>query len=231
MKIGLNKKIKLENKMKKLLVLATLLLSIMVSAQDKLTEGVIISKQTMASDNAEMQAQFATIGDMLTTTYFKDNKTRTEVSSPMTGDIITVTDMDSKETLVMMDNPMLGKKYMIQKHESNLEQLKSINVVKGDKTKTILGYVCQQYTVTLNNEGVDMDLEMYTTEALPVSSEQTQMLGDKLKGFPLYSTVKMNQMGSNMTITTEVTEIKKDAVPAEKLSLTPLAGYEKMEGQ
>lgn len=217
--------------MKNLLVLFALSLSLIVPAQDKITEGVITSKQTMTSDNAEMQAQFATIGDMQTTTYFKGNKTRTEVSSPMTGDIITITDMDSKETLVMMDNPMLGKKYMLQKHENNEEQLKSINVVKGDKTKTVLGYECQQYTVTLSNEGVEMDLEVYTTEAIPVSSEQTQMLGDKIKGFPLFSTVKMNQMGSNMIITTEVTEIKKDVVSSDKLSMTPLAGYEKMQGQ
>ena len=41
--------------------------------------------------------------------------------------------------------------------------------------------------------------------------------------------MKMNQMGVNMTVTTEVTEIKKDAaVDEKKFSLTPPEGYEKM---
>jgi len=219
------------NNMKKLLLLFALSLSIMVSAQDKLTEGIIVSKQTMSSDNEQMQAQFATMGDMLTTTYFTKNKSRTEVSSPMMGDIITISNSDTKESLMLMDNPMLGKTYAIQKNELTDEQLNSINIVAGNETKTILGYECKQYTVTIEQEGVKMDVELYTTEAIDAMSQQADMLGGKLKGFPLYMTMKMNQMGSNMTIITEVTEIKKESVSDTKFSMTPPEGYKKMEGQ
>ncbi len=231
MKIGLLKEIYLKNNMKKLLVLFTLSLGVFVSAQSELTEGVVVSKQTMASDNAEMQAQFATIGDMQTTTYFKDNKSRSEVSSPITGDIITIIDKDTNETLVMMDNPMLGKKYMLQKNEISDEQLEGIDIVAGNGTKTILGYECKQYNVSLEKEGVKMEMELYTTESINAVSQQLDMLGGKLKGFPLYMIMKMNQMGNNITITTEVTDINKDVVPDDKFNMTPAAGYEKIQGQ
>lgn len=217
--------------MKKLMLFFALSFSLMLTAQDKLTEGVIVLKQTMSSDNEQMQAQFDTMGEMLTTTYFKDNKSRTEVSSPMMGDIITITDSDTKESLMLMDNPMLGKTYAIQKNELTEEQLKGINIVSGSETKTILGYECKQYTVTMVQEGVKMDIELFTTEAISAMSQQADMLGGKLKGFPLYMTIKANQMGSNMLITTEVTSINKDAVSDSKFSMTPPEGYKKMEGQ
>ncbi len=217
--------------MKKLVFLFALSFSMMVSAQDKLSEGVVVFKQTMSSDNEQMQAQFASMGNMETKTYFKGDKSRTEVSSPMMGDVITIANSDTKETLVLMDNPMLGKTYALQKNELTDEQLNSINIVAGDKTKTILGYDCKQYTVTLEQDGMKMDMEMFTTDAINAPSQQADMLGGKLKGFPLYMTVKMDQMGSAMTIITEVTSINKETVSDTKFSMTPPAGYKKMEGQ
>lgn len=217
--------------MKKLLVLFALFLGVMVSAQDKLTEGVVVFKQTMSSDNEQMQAQFASMGDMETTTYFKGDKSRTEVSSPMMGDIITIANSNTKETLVLMDNPMLGKTYALQKNELTDEQLNSIDIVAGDKTKTILGYDCKQYTVTLEQDGMKMDIELFTTESIDAVSQQADMLGSKLKGFPLYITVKTKEMGANMTITTEVTSINKETVSDTKFNMTPPQGYKKMEGQ
>jgi outer membrane lipoprotein-sorting protein len=56
------------------------------------------------------------------------------------------------------------------------------------------------------------------------------MLGDKLKGFPLYMEMFVTQQGMNMTITNEVTELKKDKVDTSKFSMTPPEGYTKMEG-
>ncbi len=217
--------------MKKLILLLTLLLCITALAQEKLTEGVITTKQTMSSDNEEMQAQFATIGDMTTTTYFKGDKARSEVSSPMTGDIITISNGETNEVLMLMDNPMLGKQYALQKNEVTEDQLEKINVVAGSETKTVLGYECKQYMVTLSQDGVKMEMELFTTEAIPVASQQAAMLGDKLKGYPLYMKITMDQMENKMIITTEVTEIKKGAVSNDKFDMTPPAGYEKMVGQ
>ncbi len=74
-------------------------------------------------------------------------------------------------------------------------------------------------------------MEMYVTDKiLPIMSQQTAMLAGQLKGFPMYMIMKMNQQGMNMTITTEVTKLEKEAVSDDKLSMTPPEGYTKMEG-
>lgn len=215
--------------MKKIIVLLTLLLSVTSIAQEKITQGIITSKQSLFSDNDQVNEQFAMMGDMITTTYFKDTKSRSELSNPMSGDVITITDSKTGDMLLLMDNPMMGKNYMLQKNEITDEDLKNINIIAGSKTKTVLGYVCKQYTVTVNKDGQTVEMELYTTEAIPITSQQTAMLGNKLKGFPLYSIVKMNQMGANLTVTTEVTEIKKDVVKDDKFSMTPPEGYQQMK--
>lgn len=216
--------------MKKLLCLFLAVFTLTLTAQDKLTEGKIIAKQTLFSDNEQVMTQLALMGDMQTTTYFKDTKSRSELSNPMSGDVITITNAATNEVMMLMDNPMLGKKYTYQKIDNIDEASESITVVVGDKTKDILGYTCQQYTVNIKNEGVEMTMEIYTTEAIPVTSQQTAMLGNKLKGFPLYMIMDMNQMGNKMKITTEVTEITKQSVSDDIFSMTPPEGYEKMEG-
>ena len=213
--------------MKRILTLLALSLTIMVSAQKKITEGVIVSKQTISSDNEQVKAQLEMMGDMQTITYFKGDKSRAELSNPMSGDVVTLT--DSENMLILMDNPMLGKKYMLQNIKKAEDQVKDIEVVKGTETKTILGYECKQYTVTVKQDAGNMEMEMYTTEAIPVKSQQTSMVGDKVKGFPLFVVMKMNQMGTDMVITTEVTEIKDEKVADDKFNMTPPEGYEDME--
>ncbi|MEH6538218.1 MAG: hypothetical protein V7719_17610 [Psychroserpens sp.] len=216
--------------MKKFLFLFLATFSLTLVAQDKLIEGIVIAKQTITSENAQVQAQLEMMGDMETTTYFKGQKSRTELENPMTGSVITIANGETNEVLTLMDN-MMGKVYNYQKTDSLEEKIKDIKVVAGDKTKMFLGYDCKQYTVTIKQEGVEMALDMYTTEAIPVSSQQTAMLGDKLKGFPLFMTMTMNQQGMEMLITTEVTEIKKAKVSDDQFNMTPPEGYTKGPGQ
>lgn len=215
--------------MKKILILLALSLTVAISAQKKITKGIIVSKQTLTSDNDQANQQFAMMGDMKTTTFFSGTKSRSELSNPMSGDVVTITDSKSGEVLMLMDNPMLGKKYMLQKTEVTAEDLKNIKITATGKTKVVLGYTCKQYIVSGEVQGQTIDMDLFTTEAITIASQQTAMLGDKLKGFPLYSVMKVNQMGVNMTVTTEVTEIKKEvAVDAKKFSMTPPEAYEKM---
>lgn len=216
--------------MKKIFVLAlSLSMSFMGLAQEKFTEGIITAKQTISSDNEQANAQFALMGDVETVTFIKGSKSRSELSNPLSGDIITISDMDKKEMLMLMDNPSIGKKYLSQKLELTEEALNSIKLIEGTETKTILGYECKQYTVTVNQSGVEMEMVLFTTEEIPpVASQQTVALGDKLKGFPLYMTMTMNQQGIKMKITTEVTEIKKEEVSGDKFNMTPPEGYSKM---
>jgi hypothetical protein len=223
--------------MKKILVFSlAVLLGMVTYAQEKLTEGKITMTQTMSTDNAQMQAMLdQTMGgkSMETVAYVKGNKSRSEVSNPMSGNIVTIFDMDKKEMLLLMDNAMLGKKYattIITKEEE--EKMKeNTTIVKGTETKTILGYECTKQTVTVDQDGANMVMEMYITDKIaPVVSQQTSFLGNKLEGLPMYMVIKMNQQGMNMTITTEVTNIEKETVSDDKFSLTPPEGYTKMEG-
>lgn len=198
-------------------------------SQGDIKEGVITTSQKMSSDNEQMNAQISMMGDMITTTYFKNDKSRTEISSPMTGDMIIITDGETKEMITFMDNPMLGKKYMKGNLDLTEEDSDKVTIIKGDKTKVVLGYECQQYFLTANLEGQTMEMEAYTTETISAYSQQTSAYKDTLKGFPLYMTMTMTQMGANITIVSEVTDIKKEALSVDKFSMTILEGYDEME--
>ncbi|MFP4847285.1 hypothetical protein [Winogradskyella sp. PE311] len=210
------------------------MLSVTLSAQEKFTEGKITMTQTFKTDNQQMKDILQQMmGDegMQTISYVKGNKSRTDISNPMSGDIVTISDMEAKQVLMLMDSPMLGKKYSltsISKEEE--EKIKdNINIIEGTKTKTILGYECKEHTVTIDQDGVKMDMIMYITDKIvPAVSQQTAMLGEKLKGFPMYMEMKMNQQGMAMTIITEVTELNKETVSDDKFSMTPPDGYSKM---
>lgn len=216
--------------MKKILLVIVLLsLSFTAVSQEKLSEGILLSKQTMSSDNEQVNEQLAMIGEVVTTTYFKGDKSRSEVSNPMSGNIVTVIDAEIKKMLMLMDNPMAGKMYTLTSIEVSEEDLKNITVTKGDATKTVLGYKCDQYIVTMNQSGIEMKMEIFATKAISAYSQQTATFGDKLEGFPMYFTMSMNQMGSNMVITNEVTEIKRESVSSDLFSLTPPEGYEEIK--
>jgi hypothetical protein len=215
--------------MKKLLCILFLAVSISAVAQEKFTEGVITMKQTMDSPNEQVKAQLEIMGDMITKTYLKGMKSRTESSSPMTGDMTVIIDGDSKDMLQFMDIPGMGKKYAANKMEITEEMLNSITVVEGTETKQVLGYDLKQYIVTIDQDGTVMKMEMFTTDKIDaVMTQQTAMLGDKMKGYPLYMVLTMSQMGSEIIITTEVTEMERLPVADGKFSLTPPEGFTEM---
>ena len=214
--------------MKKLLSILLLAVTISTVAQDKFTEGVITMTQSMSSPNEQVKAQLDMMGDMITTTYVDGKKSRTESSSPMTGDI-TVIDSESNELLQLMDIPGMGKKYTAQNMEITEEMMKNITVEEGTETKEILGYNCKQYVVTVKQQGTEMKMEMFITDQIEgVMTQQTAMLGSKVKGYPLFMVMTMNQMGAEIVITTEVTKMEAQPVDDGKFSLTPPEGYEKM---
>ena len=99
--------------MKKIILAVALVCSTIGFSQDKVSEGIITTKQTMSSDNEQMNMQLAMMGEMITTTYFKGDKSRSELSNPMAGSTIAVMDGTANKVLVMLDNPMMGKKYTI----------------------------------------------------------------------------------------------------------------------
>jgi len=217
--------------MKKIILVIALAFSIMVSAQKKITEGKIIAKQTISTDNEQMQAQLDMIGKMETITMFKGKNSRSEIENPMSGSVTTIINSAKNEMLILVDNPALGKMYSKEDILLSEEDLKNVKVTKGSGTKEVLGYVCQEYITSITKNGVTIETILYTTEDIPVVSQQTNALGDKIKGFPLFAEMKMNQMGVDMLITTEVTKIEPQAVSSDLFDTTPPEGYKNMKEQ
>jgi len=214
--------------MKKIIFISfALVLSFIGVAQEKINEGVLTFKQSMSSDNEQINAQLQMMGETTATTYFKGDKSRNESSTPMTGDMVIIMDGSKKQMLMLMDMGM-GKKYTLQSTDPKEEDLKNVTVEKGTETKTVLGYKCQKYTVKMKQNGQDAEMVLYTTDKISAISQNTTAMGDKVEGFPLYFEMKMNQMGAVINVISEVTSIEEKAVSDEKFSLTPPEGYVKM---
>lgn len=215
--------------MKKILVVLLCVFSVSIYAQKQIDEGVITSKQTMTSDNEQMNAQLAMLGDMVTTTYFKNNKTRSESSNPMTGTTVFIADNGVKKSIMFMDNAMLGKKYVESDFSPSDKDLENISIEKTDETKNVLGYECTKYNVTMNKDGAEVKMEVYTTDKLKAISQQTTALGKELSGFPMYMNLAMNQAGMKLDMVIEVTEVKAEKISDDKFDMTPPEGYSKTE--
>ncbi|MGB1268360.1 MAG: hypothetical protein ACPG45_01355 [Flavobacteriaceae bacterium] len=215
--------------MKKIILAVALVCSTLGFSQDKVSEGVVTTKQTMSSDNEQVNMQLAMMGEMITTTYFKGDKSRSELSNPMQGDITTIMDAATNKMLVMVNSPMLGKKYTINDMMPKEEDLKDVTVTESTETKTILGYVCKRYDILVKKQGVSVNMTLFATDKLSALSQQAAGLGKRVAGFPLYSEMKMNQMGAEMIIKMEATDLKKESVSDDKFDMTALEGYEKSE--
>lgn len=211
--------------MRKILFLVMCSLSVTLFAQTKLDEGVIVSKQTMSSDNEQMNAQLAMLGDITTTTYFKNDKSRSETSNPATGTTIFIADNNSKKSLLLMDNAMLGKTYTEDDMTPSEKDLEGMTVEKTNEKKTILGYECVKYNVNMNKDGADMKMVLYTTDKLQAISQQTSVFGKELEGYPLYMSLAVEQQGMKMDLVIEVTDVKAEKVADDKFNMTPPEGY------
>lgn len=186
-------------------------------------------KITMSSENEQVNASLAMIGDISTTTYFKSQKSRTEMKSPMTGNNTTIIDNSTKEMLVLLDNPMLGKKYLKNTMDVSDEDLKNIDVTETGDTKTILGYKCKGYNVIVNKDGTATKMTMYTTDKISAPNQNSTGLGGKIKGYPMYLVLNISQSGMPMKTTMEVTEIKNEKVDNSKFDMTIPEEYSEMD--
>ena len=214
--------------MKRIILLLLVTMGMGVFAQKEISEGVVTMKTTMSSDNEQVNASFAMMGDMSVMAYFKGNKTRTEQSNQMTGTQVSIVDQDAGTFLMLMDNPMLGKKYLKQNTKKSEEELKDVSVTPNGETKTIVGYDCKGYDVVTKQNGQELKMKMFVTDKIKAQEQYSSMLGGKLKGFPLYMVVSMNQSGMGMDITMEVTELKTESVDDSKFNMAIPEGYTEM---
>lgn len=215
--------------MKKILLLFLVSLSLNIFAQDVIKEGVITNKVTMSSENEQISASLAMLGDMNTTIYFKGNKSRTEMKSPMTGDNTVIIDNDSKQMFSLLSHPMMGKKYKQDDIKVSEEDIENLVITKKEDSKTILGYACQGYDVSGNANGTDLKMTMYMTDKIIATTQNNSILGEKLKGYPMFLVMEVNQGGMIMQITMETTDVNAETVADSKFDMTVPEGYSKME--
>lgn len=200
------------------------MVSFTMIAQNKIEEGVVISTQKMSSPNPEVAAQLAMVGDVVTTTQFKKGKMHTQVNSIMMGNNTTIMDSDAKKMLVLSES-MNGKTYVMKDIDPNEEEVDKFDITKGDETKNILGYECQEYNVAVNEGGVKMNMTVFTTDKIKAQNEQLNKMGSKLEGYPMYMKIEMNQGGMDMIIESEVTKVEAKPIKDEVFSLKIPEGY------
>jgi len=212
----------------KIITLLFLVNSMAIIAQKEIKEGAITMKITMSSDNEQVNTQLAMLGDMSTTTYFKGEKSATVMKNPMTGNNTTIIDDKTKQMLVLMDNPMLGKKFLKSSMEVSEDNLKNISVTENGDSKTILGYKCQGYDVSVKNDDIETKMLMYTTDKISAANQNSSTLGGKLKGYPMYMEINISKGGMPMKTIMEVTEIKNESIDINKFDMTIPEGYSEM---
>jgi hypothetical protein len=212
---------------KKFTILLFSIISMGIFAQKEMKEGVITQKMTMSSENKQVNAQLAIIGDITVTTFFKDFKTRTDINSTMIGENTTIVNKKTKQILTLTNSPGAGKKYLTTKVDDTL--LKNATVKETGDTKTILGYKCKGYDITTKKDDIETKMLMYTTDKIHATNKNTTGFGDKIKGYPLHIELKTSQAGMPLTTTIIATEIKSTEVDDSKFDMTIPDGYEKME--
>lgn len=215
--------------MKKITLLIALFVSTLTIAQEKITEGVINQKVTFSSPNEQVNEQMSTMfKEMNSVTYIKGNKSATEANNQLTGNTRSVIDMDAKKMIMLIDSPMAGKMAMETSLDLSKEDLSKIKITPVDETKKVLGYTCKRFDVEMEGQGQVTKMTLFVTDKIQVKGQATATFGDKIKGFPMITIAYMNQMGMDITSTTEVTEIKKEKVSDDKFDMTIPEGYQKM---
>lgn len=210
--------------MKNILLILLAFVTLNATAQ-KFTEGKITMTQTMTSDNAQMNAHLSNM-KMSIVTFFKGNKSRTETSSAMTGENISIFDNDLSKGLVLMNNPMMGKKYTEVNLDVSEEDLKGVEVKELDETKTVLGYVCKGYNVKTSQGGVEVSMKVFVTDEIKIARDKNQ-LGAEIDGYPLYMEITMMQMGAELLMISEATNVEKQEVADHMFDMTIPEGYTK----
>jgi hypothetical protein len=238
-------------------VLSTTLLATPLQADDL----TIVSKQTHG-DGASVN----------TTSYYSSEKMRTtsgegaEAIFDFASGNITMINHKNKEYSVMTRQEMEALAAHLDAQTKKMEEQMAsmppavrekmagmvggsganVKVQKGTGGRTIAGYSCQNWIVTMGESMrqeacVTSDLQMPAAAidgqkklfgsmgAGPMGKMMTAMLEKfkEMNGFPLSSNVTMKIMGKSMNSTSEVVEVKKGAIPASAFDLP--GGYKKVD--
>ena len=134
---------------------------------------------------------------------------------------------------MMNDNPIMAQM---------MGKVTDVEVEKGSGTRTIAGYECEQYLLSM---GEKLRFEIWATRDLetpiqyldarkmayaamgPMASRFDKMYEEmkEIGGFPLSTKVDMRMMGRGVESLSEATEVGKEPIPAG--TFDPPAGYKK----
>lgn len=200
-------------------ILAGLFLILAVAANAQTFEG----KMTMKAEALDLPAEMEPMKSMFESTmtiYTKGNKSRLETTQPMVGEMIVITDMDKKTSTVCMN--MMGEKIAviseIDEQEKDEDEIKEedIEVILGDKSKTICGYTCNNATLRVKQEGTTSEVEVWYTKDIQNTSAEF----NKLPGMPMEYTMNVE----SITLRYLVTSIEKVKVADSSFKIPE--GYE-----
>lgn len=184
------------------------------------------------------------------TTYVTNEKMRTtgdasEVMVDFVSGNLTIIDVKKKEFTVVTPQDVEAMAAELKKMEKQLEALPaairdkmpgaaaSVTVEKGAGGKTVAGYACENWVVTIGNS-MRQDHCVTSALAYPVPaydgmSRYMKAMGQMspmlkgmdqlvekfkaMKGLSIYHQSSMKMMGKSFNETSELVEVKKDAIP------------------
>lgn len=126
---------------------------------------------------------------------------------------IQMQDGDAVTKTILIDYPGSRIGYITQKKDIQEEQaLAKYTYTKGNETKTICGYVCDKYEVSVYDAEEDEETKfiVYTTTEIGNDNNINSLDYPGLTGYPLYTEIEKD--GIKTTI--EATEVKKGKIKA-----------------
>jgi GLPGLI family protein len=211
--------------MKKIILSLTFIAATALSLFAQLTEGHITYKIDMSSDDPEMEMAVSMMQGSTLDILFKDKITRSEMKMGTMMTMTTITDEKSGELLMLMGG-MMGNnaiKTTTEEMQKNQPEKPNYEVVLGDETKTIEGYVCKKATLTDEDGG---ETVFWYTEDIKVSKKGQSYLNEDVPGFPMQ--FEINNGGMKMAMTVETLEQKLDKKSADLFKMTVPEGYKEM---
>lgn len=178
----------------------------------QLSEGHIVYDLKMESSDPEIEAQLAMVAGSTMEIFFKDDKTRIEMSIGSFQKTTTITNPDEGKSITLIDG-MMGK----MATESDIEEMELDKEEEGDvevelfddETKEVAGYTCKK-AILIDEDGNET-VFWYTDEINSVKNGGA-MMSDKIPGMPLEFSVINPQVTMVMTAKEVNKKVKKPKV-------------------
>lgn len=148
--------------------------------------------------------------------YFKDDKSRVEISMSM-GTTIIISDNKTKKTTVLMD--FMGNKIAMETDQTEtkkeMEKNGKYKVELLDGSKEIAGYKCKKAKITQTHDGKEFSFDVWYTKEISANNASSNGI-DGIDGCMLEFEIFQNGMRMKMTtksITSQDVDASKFIIP------------------